>query len=66
VGVARNQSLAHIDLFDDPAWDSPEGRRDAATDELMADLGQVDQGSELTFIAIVVMALTLLAVLLGP
>ena len=64
--MARNQSLAHIDLFDDPAWDPPDAVRTPVTDELVVDSGQTDTGGELTFIAIALIALILRALLLFP
>jgi hypothetical protein len=61
--VSRTMRLEHIDLFDDPSWDSPEGREEAATDQLLANSGRIGRGMELAFFAIALMAVTVLVLL---
>jgi hypothetical protein len=54
--------LEHLDLFDDPSWDSPEGC-EAATDQPLANSGRIGRGMELACLAIALVAVTVLVLL---
>jgi hypothetical protein len=65
--VTPGQQSGHIDLFDDPAWDSAEGRQEALFYERMSGLGlaswvesTVSVFAILAFAAWVVACITLL------
>ena len=61
--MVQNSSSAHIDLFDDPSWDSPEGCQEAAMDTRMANVGRIGWGMALALFVIAVVALTVLVLL---